>query len=110
MKVRPWGSTGAADWSSAGGFSVGVVGDEVFPVVEIIPKDGWYDYTNKYEPGATEEVCPADITTEQTIKMQTIAKDACDCLGCEVYARADIIMTENGDMALLDAQGNRVYE
>ncbi|MBR2191009.1 MAG: D-alanine--D-alanine ligase [Eubacterium sp.] len=83
-------------------FSVGVVGDEVFPVVEIIPKDGWYDYTNKYEPGATEEVCPAELTTEQTLKMQTIAKEACDVLGCEVYARADIIMTENGDMYCLE--------
>jgi D-alanine-D-alanine ligase len=34
--------------------------------------------------------------------MQTIAKEACDVLGCEVYARADIIMTENGDMYCLE--------
>ncbi|MBR2213310.1 MAG: D-alanine--D-alanine ligase [Eubacterium sp.] len=83
-------------------FSVGVFERKALPVVEIIPKDGWYDYENKYEPGATEEVCPAELTEEQTQKMQKIAEDACNEIGCEVYARADIIMTETGDMYCLE--------
>ena len=83
-------------------FSVGVFEGEALPVVEIIPKEGWYDYENKYKPGAVEEVCPAEITDDQTKKMQQIAEDACNSIGCEVYARADIMMTENGDMYCLE--------
>lgn len=83
-------------------FSIGVLDGEVLPPVEIIPKDGWYDYTNKYEPGATEEVCPANLTEEQTRKMQKVAKDACSVIGCQVYARADVLMSENNHMYCLE--------
>lgn len=83
-------------------FSVGVVEKKALPVVEIIPKCGWYDYENKYVPGATEEVCPAEITEEQTEKMKKIAEDAYVALGCEVYARADIMMDKSGEMYCLE--------
>ncbi len=83
-------------------FSVGVLDGEVLPAVEIIPKDGWYDYENKYEPGATEEICPASLTEEQKRKMQKVAKSACSVIGCQVYARADVLMSANGHMYCLE--------
>ena len=83
-------------------FSVGVIEKKALPVVEIIPKNGWYDYENKYLPGATKEVCPAEITEEQTQRMKKIAEDAYEAIGCEVYARADIMMDKNGEMYCLE--------
>lgn len=83
-------------------FSVGVIENKALPIVEIIPKSGWYDYENKYLPGATEEVCPAEISKEQTEKMKKIAEDAYSALGCEVYARVDIMMDKNGKMYCLE--------
>ena len=35
--------------------------DKALPSIEIIPKQGFYDYANKYQPGAALEVCPAPI-------------------------------------------------
>lgn len=83
-------------------FSVGVIEKKALPVVEIIPKTGWYDYKNKYLPGATDDICPAEITEEQTGKMKKIAEDAYEAIGCEVYARADILMDQNGEMYCLE--------
>lgn len=83
-------------------FSIGVISKKALPVVEIIPKNGWYDYKNKYEAGATEEICPAHLSEELTKKMQKIAEDACNAIGCNVYARADVLMDENENMYCLE--------
>ena len=40
---------------------VGVLGDRALPSIEIIPKHGFYDYKNKYQAGATVEICPTPI-------------------------------------------------
>ncbi|MEG1753391.1 MAG: D-alanine--D-alanine ligase, partial [Christensenella sp.] len=58
-------------------FSVGVLGDMALPPIEIIPRDGFYDYAHKYQAGFTEEVCPADIDAQTTREMQALAIDVC---------------------------------
>lgn len=47
-------------------FSVGVVDGKAYPIIEIAPIEGFYDYTNKYKAGATVDTCPAVLTEEQT--------------------------------------------
>ncbi len=83
-------------------FSVGVLAGEALPIIEIIPKEGWYDYQNKYQPGATLDVCPAELSELLTKKMQKIAEDAYHCAGCEAYARVDIMMDETEAMYCLE--------
>ncbi len=83
-------------------FSVGVLSGKALPIVEIIPKNGWYDYKNKYEAGATEDVCPAHLSVELTEKMQKIAEQACDAIGVVAYARADILMDQDENMYCLE--------
>ena len=46
--------------------TVGVLGDQVLPIVEIHPLDGFYDYTNKYTKGRTEYFCPARLSEDVT--------------------------------------------
>lgn len=77
--------------------TVGVVGDEAFPVVEIVPKVDFYSYENKYTKGASEYFCPARLDAETTARVQAAALAAHRSLGLEVYSRVDV---------LLDAQGN----
>ena len=84
-------------------FSVAVVGGEAYPVIEIAPKEGFYDYKNKYEAGSTVETCPADITPEQTARMQRYSRMAADILGIEGYVRFDFMMRKNGDLFCLEA-------
>ena len=75
-------------------FSVGVLGDKVLPPIEIIPKAGFYDYANKYQPGMTDEICPAELSEEETKRIQESAKAVFDVLELEVYGRIDLIYNE----------------
>ena len=83
-------------------FSIGVIDNRALPVVEIIPLTGWYDYKNKYVAGATKEVCPAQLNDDLRKKMQKVAEDACKAIGATPYARADVLMKENGEMYCLE--------
>lgn len=83
--------------------TVGVLGGRAMPVIEIVPKSGFYDYVNKYQAGFTEEYCPAPISEEETERVQRAAEAVFVALHLDVYARADFIMTENGDMYCLEA-------
>lgn len=65
------------------------------PVIEIIPKTGeWFDYRAKYEAGAAEEVCPAEIPEEIKDKVQEYAVQVFEAIGCRDVARADFIWDE----------------
>ena len=80
-----------------------MVDGKAYPVIEIAPLEGFYDYKNKYAAGAAVETCPAEITEEQTKRMQKYAEDGCRVLGIEGYARLDFLMKENGEMYCLEA-------
>ena len=84
-------------------FSVGVVDNEVYPVIEIAPIQGFYDYTNKYKAGSTIETCPADLSPELTRKMQTTVLDAYHALRLDGYGRIDVMMDEDENIYCLEA-------
>ena len=52
-------------------FSVAVVDGKAYPVIEIAPLEGFYDYKNKYQAGSTIETCPAELSPELTAIMHT---------------------------------------
>lgn len=83
-------------------FSVGVLGNMVLPPIEIIPREGFYDYAHKYQPGWTEEVCPADLDEKTEKAMQEQAMEAYRLLKLEVYARGEFILTQNQEMYFLE--------
>jgi D-alanine-D-alanine ligase len=88
--------------------TVGVLGDEVLPILEIIPKGGFYDFTNKYPflnpqaGGAAEHVCPAKIDGEKTKEIQALALRAFRALDLQVYSRVDVILSEDGEPFVLE--------
>ena len=84
-------------------FSVAVVDNKAYPVIEIAPIQGFYDYKNKYQAGSTVETCPAEISPELTAKMQENAVKATKALGLTGYSRLDFMMKENGEMYCLEA-------
>ncbi|MDY2978176.1 MAG: D-alanine--D-alanine ligase, partial [Oscillospiraceae bacterium] len=81
---------------------VGILEDEALPAIEIIPKQGFYDYENKYQPGAAEEVCPADISPETEAKLRSAAVRVYETLGLSVYSRADFILDGAGEIWFLE--------
>lgn len=84
-------------------FSVAVVDKKAYPVIEIAPLVGFYDYKNKYQAGSAVETCPAEISPELTKQMQRYAEQAAAALSLEGYSRMDFMMRENGDMFCLEA-------
>jgi D-alanine-D-alanine ligase len=84
-------------------FSVALIHGKALPIIEIAPKQGFYDYKNKYQAGSTVETCPALLTEEQTKKMQGYAEKAYRILRLHTYARIDFMMDGNGDMYCLEA-------
>lgn len=84
-------------------FSIGVVDGKAYPVIEIAPLCGFYDYKNKYQAGSTIETCPAELSNELTEKMQKYAVMAYEALKLETYARMDFLMKDNGEMYCLEA-------
>ena len=81
---------------------IAVLDGEALPSIEIIPKKGFYDYANKYQPGAAEEVCPSPIPAEWEAKIAAAAKTVFHTIGLSVYSRADFIVTEDGTPYFLE--------
>jgi D-alanine-D-alanine ligase len=82
--------------------TVGILEDQALPVVEVRPKSGAYDYSNKYTSGATEYFCPADFSPAVTQKIQAAALGAFKAVGCRDYARVDVMVTEAGEPVVLE--------
>ena len=84
-------------------FSVGVVDGTAYPIIEIAPISGFYDYKNKYQAGSTIETCPAELPEEITLAMQQAAVDAYKILRLKNYARMDFMMDGDNHFYCLEA-------
>ena len=78
--------------------TIGILGDQALPIIEIIPKGGFYDFNNKYPflnpqaGGGAQHVCPANIDAEKTNEIQQLALRAFQAADLQVYARVDVIL------------------
>jgi D-alanine-D-alanine ligase len=82
--------------------TVTVIGGEAYPVIEIRPKAGFYDYSNKYTSGRTEYLCPAPLSAEVTQELQNCARVAFKALGCSGFARIDFLVNEQDEFVCLE--------
>ena len=83
---------------------VGVLGGQALPPIEIRPKDGFFDYKNKYQDGAALELCPVPgLGRELDAALRETALRVWDALGLEVYARMDFIVDAEGQIWCLEA-------
>ena len=83
-------------------FTVGILGDEALPLLEVVPKQGFYDYDNKYTVGATDHYCPAHLDAAKTAEIQKHALAAHRALGCSVYSRVDVLLDGEGRPFVLE--------
>lgn len=74
---------------------VGVLDGKAMPVIEIIPKQGFYDYKTKYQAGLADEICPAPISDEDTDRIQRLAERVNKALMIDAYCRIDFIMADD---------------
>ncbi|MBW1828079.1 MAG: D-alanine--D-alanine ligase [Deltaproteobacteria bacterium] len=76
---------------------------DTLPIIEIVPKEQYrfFDYEAKYTPGATEEICPAQLAEKTQGIVIEYAKKAHQALGCSVWSRTDMIV-KNKNVYLLE--------
>lgn len=80
--------------------TVSVIGNETpepFPVIQMIPRNDFYDFESKYAPGGSEHLCPAPLEEVITKRLQNLACEAHCALGCRGVSRTDFIIDPEGN-------------
>lgn len=81
------------------GCTVGVLENDGKPfateILELRPKNEWYDYEAKYTKGMTEFILPAEISAEMTAKVKEIAVKAFEITGCSGVSRVDFLIVND---------------
>ncbi len=82
--------------------SVGVLSQQVLPVIEIVPKNDFYDYEAKYVTGMSEHIIPARIKPGQSARARQMALSAHRILGCRGATRVDMILGARGEINIME--------
>lgn len=82
--------------------TVAVIGEVAYPIVEIEPKSGFYDYTAKYTKGMSTYTCPAKLDKELARHVRELAVEATQVLGCRGVARVDFRLSEEDEPTILE--------
>jgi len=82
--------------------TVGILDGVALPIVEVRPKAGAYDYSNKYTAGRTEYFCPAEFDAATTGRIQQAALGAFHAVGGRDYARVDVMVRPDGSPVVLE--------
>jgi D-alanine-D-alanine ligase len=82
--------------------TVGILDNQALPVVEVRPKQGAYDYTNKYTSGKTDYFCPAQFDDATTKRIQAAGLGAFRAIGGRDYSRVDVMVREDGQPVVLE--------
>jgi D-alanine-D-alanine ligase len=87
--------------------TVGILGDLALPIVEIKPKEGFYDFKNKYpflnpQAAGADHFCPAPLDDEVGREVQEVALAAHRALGLQVYSRVDVLLDEKNGPSVLE--------
>lgn len=82
--------------------TVGILEEIPLPIIEIVPKSGFYDFHSKYTKGETDYIIPARIPREKYLYAQEISLRAFRSLGCSGFARVDLMTDEEGSPFIID--------
>jgi D-alanine-D-alanine ligase len=82
--------------------TVGVLGDETLPVIEIVPKKEFYDFEAKYAPGMSEHIIPARLPAAVLARARKLALAAHRALDCRGVSRTDFIAAASGSLNILE--------
>ncbi len=82
--------------------TVGIVGEEALPVIEIQPATPFFDFTAKYTPGQTIYIVPAKLPEAIAARVQTAALRAHRALGCRDFSRVDLILNQQQEPVILE--------
>jgi D-alanine-D-alanine ligase len=85
-----------------GEYTVGIVGDQVLPIIKIEPATDWYDYEAKYNRDDTKYLCPCGLPEAKEMQIRAQALEAFRMLGGRGWGRVDFLMDEDGNHYFLE--------
>ena len=83
-------------------YTAGVLGDQVLPIIRIVPATEFYDYQAKYFRDDTQFLIPSGLGEAREADIKTIVVRAMQALGCTGWGRCDFMVDADGSMALLE--------
>ncbi|MGV6850678.1 MAG: D-alanine--D-alanine ligase [bacterium] len=83
-------------------YTVGILGEQVLPIIKIVPATGFYDYESKYQLDNTQYICPCDLSDSIQLQIQNLALKAYQLCGCKGWGRVDLIMNRHNKPVLLE--------
>ena len=86
----------AEQFVGGGEYTVGILGDQVLPVIRIVPANEFYDYEAKYLRDDTQYLCPCGLSLQQEAQIQAEALQAFRIIGGRGWGRVDFLMDEAG--------------
>lgn len=93
----------AEEWVSGAEFTVAVVDGEVLPAIQLKTSHEFYDYEAKYQSSDTQYLLPCGLTVAKENELKELVLKAFEVLGCEGWARMDVMQDEQGGFWLLEA-------
>jgi D-alanine-D-alanine ligase len=81
---------------------VGVLDGRVLGAIEVVPRDGLYDYISKYTAGMTDYICPPRLPSTRLRGVLNLAERAVRALGCTGACRVDLLVTEGENEYVLE--------
>ncbi len=92
----------AEQWLAGGEYTVALVGDRLLPIIKLETDRSFYDYEAKYLVDDTRYLCPCGLDDASQQRLQQLAKQAFDSLGCTGWGRVDVMADEQGEFNLLE--------
>ena len=80
----------------------GILGQDTLSLVEIRPKNKFFDFVAKYQSGMSDYIVPAEISAPQTTQIKEMSLKAFQLIGCRDMARSDFILDEKGKAFFLE--------
>lgn len=93
----------AEKWITGAEFTVAVVDGEVLPPIGLKTSHSFYDYDAKYQATDTQYLLPCGLSADKEQELKEIVLKAFQVLGCEGWARIDVMQDKSGDFWLLEA-------
>ena len=85
-----------------GEYTVAILGEQVLPIIKIVPATDFYDYEAKYLRDDTQYLCPCGLPEAREMELRAQALEAFRALGCSGWGRVDFLMDDAGRAYLLE--------
>lgn len=93
----------AEQWITGAEFTVAIVNGQVLPPIRLKTSHEFYDYEAKYQSNDTQYILPCGLSADKEQELKDIVLKAFNVLGCEGWARLDVMQDEQGKFWLLEA-------